>query len=208
MKRFVLLAALCPLAAEAQSGSGIGVYVSRDASLPNTPNLAGLELRSSQGPLALRISGAAGPVFRSVGVSPAGDERRFVGSADLDLMLDLGGLLGGSGGGGLALMPFVGLGVVGAGVPDSEMESMTAWSYGGSLLMPLGSRVALQLEGRQRIPFADSAASLPQGFGRALEQRVGIVVRFGGSRSSRSSAATRSTAGAWAPAIIVGTGAA
>lgn len=179
MHRLMFLLALTPLSVAAQSHASAGLFVARNSSLPTAPNLAGLELRSGYGSLAMRLSAGAGPVFSSVFGERGVDRERIYGAADLDLQLDLAGPRA------LSVMPFIGIGMAGLSRVDrGGADAVPMWSYGGSLRVPFGGNVALQLETRERIPF-EATDAFDFGITRAWEQRVGLSFAFGGGASRR-----------------------
>ena len=179
MHRLMFLLALTPVSVAAQSHASAGLFVARNSSLPTGPNLAGLELRSGYGSLAMRLSAGAGPVFSSVFGERGVDRDRIYGAADLDLQLDLAGPRD------FSVMPFIGVGMTGVSRVDrGGADAVPMWSYGGSLRVPFGGNLGLQLELRERLPFEEMEA-LDFGITRAWEQRVGLTFAFGGGGSRR-----------------------
>lgn len=179
MHRLLVLLALTPLSVAAQSYASAGVFVARNGSLPTEPNLAGLELRSGYSSLAFRLSAGAGPVFSSIFGERGVDRERIYGAVDLDLQLDLARINA------LSVMPFAGVGMAGVSRVDrGGADAVATWSWGGSMRVPFGSNVALQLEARDRIPFDEAEAS-QFGISRGWEQRVGLSFGFGGGRARR-----------------------
>lgn len=179
MHRLLVLLALTPLSVAAQSYASAGVFVARNGSLPTEPNMAGLELRSGYSSLAFRLSAGAGPVFSSVFGERGVDRDRIYGAVDLDLQLDL------ARSNAISVMPFAGVGMAGVSrVERGGADAAATWSWGGSIRVPFGSNVALQLEARDRIPFdQDEAREL--GIMRAWEQRIGLTFSFGGGGDRR-----------------------
>ena len=185
MHRLMFLLALTPVSVAAQSHASAGLFVARNSSLPTAPNLAGLELRTGYGSLAMRLSAGAGPVFSSVFGERGVDRDRVYGAADLDLQLDLAGPRD------FSVMPFIGIGMAGVSRIDrGGADAVPMWSYGGALRVPFGGTVALQLELRERIPF-EAMEALDYGIERAWEQRVGLSFAFGGGSSRRSVSESR-----------------
>jgi cell wall-associated NlpC family hydrolase len=196
MHRLMFLLALTPLSAAAQAHASAGLFVARNSSLHTAPNLAGLELRSGYGALAMRLSAGAGPVFSAVFGERGVDREHVYGAVDLDLQLDLAGPRA------FSVMPFAGIGMVGLSRIDrGGADAAAMWSYGGSARVPFGGNVALQLETRRRAPF-DDVEAFSLGIVRGWEQRVGLTFGFGGGGGARrASADPRETRESYSPRV-------
>lgn len=182
----LLLLALVPASLAAQSQTSFGVFVARNGSLPTEPNLMGFEMASGARPVMLRFSAGAGPVFSAMFGERGVDRDRLYGAMDLDLQVDFTPWSS------IAVAPFIGIGA--AGVRDSvSSDALAMWSWGGTVRVPFGSGMAVNLEARERIPFSEEARALDHGFRRAWEQRLSISFPIGGRSHARNAPVSRTT---------------
>lgn len=193
----VAIASLAPArGVAAQSQLSLAGHAARDFALPGAPYLYGASLATYTGAVGVRIGGALGNVRE---VKPAagtsGDTRLSLGAyaADADVILAPAQIRAvRTALGGLGPYAFVGLGTQGVRrAVLAPRESAPAWSYGGGLAQPLLGALYLETEARRRLPIVNDGQLPPSGFTRAWEYRVGLALRFGGSRSREGDDAAR-----------------
>lgn len=175
MLRLLLVLALTPLCVGAQSNASGGVFVARNASLPDPPFAIGFEIRAALDRIALRLSGgglATGTPANEYGP----DTTSYHGAIDLDLQFDPARA------GAASLLPFAGVGFVGAAPYRGRSQMVPMFSYGLALRIPIDRRLVVQLETRERLPIRDASAVTSLGIGRGWEQRIGLSVPFPGAR--------------------------
>ncbi|GAC1650323.1 MAG: hypothetical protein NVS4B3_08900 [Gemmatimonadaceae bacterium] len=164
-------------------------FVGRDDAVASSPYLAGLAGSVVHDAVGVRLSVATGAPFG--GPRPASlaapTPARMVGSADADLLLDVP-LLSVMG---LAPSVFAGAGVLGRREADDRVISLATWSAGATAHVALANALSLETEARYRMPLVDSA-SVPRGFSRGWEYRVGIAFHFGRRGGWYASASTGS----------------
>jgi hypothetical protein len=189
MKRLLPAALLLPAVAGAQ-GYSLAPYAAQNRSIAESPTLLGASFTAYSSVFGLRLGGAfgAGQGFAATGGGALGGQSRGdAWTADADLVLDaarvplLGMVLGG-----LTPAAFVGVGAEGVRAADGASTHTPLWSYGGSVGYPLLGGLSVETEARHRVPRSLDGATVPAGYGRGWEYRVGLSFRFGGGRSSGS----------------------
>lgn len=178
----LLLATAAPAIAQAEWN--IGPFLDYSSIHGGHPAAAGLETGVLVGPVGLRVSGfsALDQPYTSPGTSTTAAGARWGGDADLMFIFDFASR--GSGGGGIAPYVFAGAGLGVHNQPasfyntsynTSQVEG--GWSYGGGILLPIGSTLEAMGEVRAR----------PSGFFNATPStrptvtqfRVGLSLRLG-----------------------------
>ena len=168
----------------AQTQVALAAHASRDYALPDAPYLYGATFATYTGAIGVRIGGAIG---RLRDIDRGGGESRLelgAWTADADFVIApaqvpaIRAALGG-----LGPYGFIGIGTHGVRREvEGVRESGPVWSYGVGLAQPLIGALYLDAEARYRLPIVNDGVQPPAGFTRAREYRLGLSVRFGGSR--------------------------
>jgi cell wall-associated NlpC family hydrolase len=186
-----LLILATPARARAQAEWNIGPFLGYSTIHGGHPASAGLQTSVLVGPIGLRVSGfsALDQPYSSSSSTTNSDVPRYGGDADLMLIFDFASR--GSGGGGLAPYVFAGAGMTMHNGPtpiyntyENNQQVEGGWSYGGGILLPIGS--ALEAMGEIRARPSGFFNVTPSTRPTQTEFRVGLSLRlgtmFGGSR--------------------------
>jgi cell wall-associated NlpC family hydrolase len=181
MRAYLAILLVAPGALAAQEYT-LAPYAAQNRSLPGTPALFGASLARYRSVIGLRVGGAAGPTLTPLALGT--DGRATAWTADADVVLDagrfpvIGALLAG----------FVPTVFAGAGAQGLAAASGDVWapvtSYGVLVSRPIFAGFAVETEARHRTPARLESRSLPEGFQRGWEYRVGFSLRFGGRRGA------------------------
>jgi len=186
MKRLVAILLCCPAPLPAQ-GIAISPYVAQNRSLPGTPALIGASVGTSRTLLGMRAGAAVGAGQGTLPAALGGTARGDAWTADADLVLDVGELPDiGALLGGFLPAAFVGVGVEGIRADSGAGATVPVWSYGAIVSHRLFGGLSVETEARNRVPWQLDNGTLPEGFVRGWEYRVGFSLRFGGGNSAAS----------------------